>query len=288
MQVRKERNIRGQTHAFHYETVDDIATTVRANILSNGSDPRNLSRTMKDTSEASLSAVVGAHRCTEQRPPALPRARDVLASLPAKQQQSGGVAPGIPALLVPADGSQSRRDSRLERIVAPLPRNTVEERPPEGLRSTLAGGNAPVIHAADSSPSQRRPSPHVSPMPRANAFPDALPVSMRILPSHHSTTFQVVQPVASEHNAMYATPQDQFDPVGRGLCRTLALQKEKLQKLASVDLKVERRRAMEAAVIASRAAEGQRMERMREGRIRSKGEQLQRYQERLSKYKFTQ
>ena len=87
--------------------------------------------------------------------------------------------------------------------------------------------------------------------------------------------------------ASYAPPDARFDRNTCGLGCGLVAQQDKLRAQVASEVKTAVRRAKEAAVIASRTAEGERQLRIEEGRIRSKAAQAAEYRERLSHYKYT-
>ena len=88
-------------------------------------------------------------------------------------------------------------------------------------------------------------------------------------------------------NKLHAARPRKPQQAARGLDIGLMFQHEKMMKLAAKETKTAIRREKEAAVVASRQAEGERGLRIEEGRIRSKAAQYEQYRERLSAYKFT-
>lgn len=127
----------------------------------------------------------------------------------------------------------------------------------------------------------------IDPLPES--MPPPLPTAVvshtRMESNNSRTTFDLLQPQSG--SAMHMSSNDQYARATRGLGIGVVLQEDKLKQMAAREIKTQLHRQREEGVIASRLAEGLKAERVDEGRIRSKAQQLENYKQRLSQYKFT-
>lgn len=117
------------------------------------------------------------------------------------------------------------------------------------------------------------------------ALPASVAVNQRSTSNLPRDTLRLTQ--ADPHSGLFASPESRFDATTRGLGGGLVAQQDKLRAQVAKEVKTHVRREKEAAVIASRVADGERQLRVADGRIRAKATQREQYQTRMASYKFT-
>ena len=283
--MRKQRTVHGTTNhrTQHLCRMPNPSETVnKMTIGEYPHDVRGLNRELKDSLVSTAhDHVQRGHKSAP--PPALPKPGELYKQLnSAPIVADGRPAFGLTGALPSPDGSRMNDVYKPERL-APVsePRNRNLH---DGFSMKEIKGRVPW---------ESTPRSAVGPPSVVSAAPSSTFGSLPNPPEHYrrggnnnaSTTFSLMQP---EHNtALYIPPKAQFDPSSRGLASSLQPQLDKLRAAAAKEEKSRIRREKEAAVVASRKAEGDKALRLDENRIKSKALQLETYKQRLSAYKFT-
>lgn len=309
MQTRKARNIHGTTNRVprHLCQQANPAETVASYYMSNIDNQRHISNQLNDSLIPTVDAILSKDR--SQPPPQLPTANVALSALPkpGDKKPDKVLLSGLAGILPAADnttGVNDHESRKTMQVMIPSHRHgvaptgtfgaleaTTMSSSPKRLsarsnattndsESVARGQNAALAFVGGSA--GKLPSgvtPTLPPMP-------VIHTRMEKRDDHAKLTFGLTQP--DQRSSQYINPTNQYASSGRGLEMGLLMQQDKMHKLAAKETKTSIRREKEAAVVASRVADGDRGVRITEGRIRSKAKQYETYKERLSQYKFTQ